>query len=90
MIFGLKSSQARILTSRPYIQVSGFFFIIGKACIGNGLAEPDGVCAPGYYCIQSALRVDPVDGITGDECPIGSYCPGNTSTHLPCEPGSYR
>ena len=59
-------------------------------CISSGLGEPDQVCAPGYYCIAGALRVDPKDGGTGDECPIGNYCPGNTSTYLPCEPGSYR
>lgn len=62
----------------------------GKACINNGLAEPDAICAPGFYCKTGASRVDPKDGGTGDECPIGNYCPGNTSTYLPCEPGSYR
>lgn len=62
----------------------------GKACTGKGLAEPDAVCSPGYYCISGAERVDPVDGGTGDRCPIGNYCPGNTSTYIPCEPGTYR
>uniref|UniRef100_A0A7M5XIK9 Tyrosine-protein kinase ephrin type A/B receptor-like domain-containing protein n=1 Tax=Clytia hemisphaerica TaxID=252671 RepID=A0A7M5XIK9_9CNID len=61
----------------------------GKACTGKGLAEPDAVCSPGYYCISGALRVDPTDGGTGHRCPIGNYCPGNTSTYIPCEPGTY-
>ena len=62
----------------------------GKVCNGVGLSAPNGLCAPGFYCIRGAKSKMPVDGTTGDICPIGSYCPGNTSVPYNCLAGTYR
>ncbi len=62
----------------------------GKVCNGQGLSQPNGVCAPGFYCISGARSPMPSDGITGNLCPIGNYCPGNTSVYFGCLPGTYR
>ena len=61
----------------------------GKVCNGKGLSLPNGLCAPGFYCIQSARTSTPTDGTTGDICPIGNYCPGSTSTYFSCLPGTF-
>ena len=61
----------------------------GMYCGGNSLASPEGSCNSGYYCIRGAMSSEPVDGITGDVCPRGHYCPENSSTPSTCEPGTY-
>ena len=43
----------------------------------------------GYYCIRGADNDAPTDGITGDICPEGSYCPQASSTHIYCPNGTY-
>ena len=62
-----------------------------QVCKGTGLYEPDGVCAPGFYCKGGAESDSPIEKThrTGGPCPIGNYCPGNTSLFIPCAPGSY-
>lgn len=62
----------------------------GRVCSQEGLTAPDGVCSPGFYCIGKATFGKPVDKIVGDKCPIGSYCPSNSSTYQTCHPGTYR
>ncbi|NXC36317.1 AB24G protein, partial [Campylorhamphus procurvoides] len=31
----------------------------------------------------------PTDGVTGDVCPAGSYCPPGCPSPVPCPPGTY-
>ena len=62
----------------------------GKVCNGQGLPQPNDLCAPGFYCISGARSPTPTDGVTGNICPIGHYCPGNTSYTLSCMSGTYR
>lgn len=39
---------------------------------------------------QAAESPQPVDGITGYECPQGTYCPEGSSAPLGCPPGTYN
>lgn len=49
-----------------------------------GLSEPSGKCAAGFYCTGGAASSKPMDGATGNICPLGAYC----SEYLECpEPG---
>ena len=43
-----------------------------------------------YYCLGNATSPTPEDGgVTGDPCLAGHYCPGPTTSSIPCEPGTY-
>ena len=63
----------------------------GKYCGGEGLEEPTGDCAPGYFCTRAAASPMPTDGAasTGDICPFGHYCPSGAYTPIPCPLGTY-
>lgn len=39
---------------------------------------------------QGAASPQPVDGITGYECPRGSYCPAGSAYPIGCPPGTYN
>ena len=43
----------------------------------------------GYYCISGASKSTPQDGLTGDICPTGHYCPEGSSQPEPCPAGTY-
>lgn len=43
----------------------------------------------GYYCTQGAQTSTPTDGATGDICPVGYYCPLNSTTPTACPQGTY-
>lgn len=43
----------------------------------------------GYFCVLGATNNAPTDGITGDICPIGSYCPTGSYNHIFCPNGTY-
>lgn len=45
-----------------------------------GLSEPSGECATGFYCTGGAASPKPTDGVTGNICPLGTYC----SEYLEC------
>ena len=49
----------------------------GVVCGSYGLKTKfgSGLCAGGFYCIGGAVSDRPIDGITGDLCPKGHYCP---------------
>ena len=47
----------------------------GKYCDTNGLIEPVGDCAAGYYCNGSSPTEFPLDASYGSNCPLGHYCP---------------
>ena len=42
-----------------------------------------------YYCTLEALTDTPTDGVTGDVCPVGHYCPEASTYPLPCDEGYY-
>ena len=47
----------------------------GMFCQFAGLSEPTDNCSAGHYCSVRASSPTPVDGVTGDICPPGFYCP---------------
>ena len=60
------------------------------SCHFTGLSVVTGDCDAGYYCAGGASRSDPTDGVTGDVCPLGRYCPaGTTSVQPQCPPGTF-
>ena len=61
----------------------------GKYCERQGLTNYTGECTEGYYCESGANVSEPTDGVTGDICPVGSYCPTGTTLPLPCDDGWY-
>ena len=61
----------------------------GKYCNQEGLAEPNGDCFDGYYCVSGASTPTPTDGTTGDICPKGSYCSAGSSSVEECPTGTY-
>ena len=64
--------------------------IAGHYCDVDGLTEPSGPCNAGYLCYQSATSPTPTDGVTGEICPTGGYCPQGSSVLTPCETGTYN
>ena len=48
------------------------------------------ICYAGFICLGGALIPIPNDGITGNLCTPGNYCPSGTTTLLPCPAGSYE
>jgi len=61
----------------------------GMYCPVPGATAPAGNCSNGYYCATNSSSAQPTDGTTGDECPVGHYCPAGTGQPLPCEDGTY-
>ena len=62
----------------------------GVYCSSAGLTAPTGNCSARSYCISNAIVRNPLDGVTGNVCPIGHYCPvGTGPSPLPCEPGTF-
>ncbi|NXV42397.1 WBC30 protein, partial [Uria aalge] len=62
----------------------------GMYCSVAGLTEPEGHCQPGYYCIQGRTKTaKPEDGISGDLCPRGHFCPAGSAAPSPCPTGEY-
>ncbi len=62
----------------------------GQFCGQQGLSWPQGNCAGGYYCEQGADTPTPTDGVTGDVCPTGAYCPSGSNGSTLCPPGTYN
>lgn len=49
-----------------------------------------GQCIAGYLCHSGAVSLTPEDGVTGDWCPQGHYCPeGLAVAPRPCPLGYY-
>ena len=65
------------------------FFRIGYYCDGQGMASPRGPCDPGYICLSGAYTSTPTDGITGQICPAGGFCPEGSFVSLPCPAGTF-
>ncbi|PKU33190.1 zonadhesin-like isoform x4 [Limosa lapponica baueri] len=61
----------------------------GFYCAAPGQTGPGGPCKAGFYCQGRALTPLPTDGVTGDVCPAGAYCPPGCPLPIPCPPGTY-
>ncbi|KPP71460.1 SCO-spondin-like [Scleropages formosus] len=70
-------------SSSCWLCPAGFF------CNGSALIQPSGLCAPGFYCSGGAKSARPVDGITGNRCPVGYHCPQGSTSPVNCQDGSY-
>ena len=71
---------------------------VGWYCDSEGLTEPSGECAAGFYCLRNVSSSRPETGVAGDEgtlqtggdvCPAGFYCPVGTFSPVPCPEGTY-
>ncbi|CAM5128032.1 unnamed protein product, partial [Natator depressus] len=61
----------------------------GFYCAGQGQTGPSGLCEAGFHCRGRAVTPLPTDGVTGDICPAGAYCPPGSLLPTPCPPGTY-
>jgi hypothetical protein len=61
----------------------------GYYCDVDALGSPKGQCSAGYYCISKATTSVPRDGVTGNICPPGAYCPVGSVSPIPCVAGKY-
>lgn len=62
----------------------------GKYCPTAGLLKPFYDCEGGYYCNLTSSTAKPKDGITGNICPKGYYCPlGYPNGPIPCPKGTF-
>ncbi|XP_061297102.1 neurogenic locus notch homolog protein 4-like [Pezoporus flaviventris] len=61
----------------------------GFYCAAPGQTGPSGPCEAGFYCQGRALTPLPTDGVTGDVCPAGAYCPPGCASPIPCPAGTY-
>lgn len=43
----------------------------------------------GYYCTLQASVSNPTDGVTGNICPMGHYCPTGSAGPIACESGYF-
>nr|XP_022291423.1 uncharacterized protein LOC111102827 [Crassostrea virginica]XP_022291424.1 uncharacterized protein LOC111102827 [Crassostrea virginica] len=63
----------------------------GLYCFMPGLNKPTGPCLPGFYCTgRGSSTPTPVDGVMGNMCPPGKYCPRGAAEPLPCPEGYYN
>ena len=51
--------------------------------------QPVGNCSARYFCSGNASVASPVDGVSGNKCPVGHYCPEGTAQPILCPPGTY-
>lgn len=54
----------------------------GMYCANWTLAAPMGLCTAGFYCNSTSSSATPTDGVTGNLCPKGHYCPEGQCTSL--------
>jgi len=47
-------------------------------------------CDAGFWCIEGAVRPDPIDGITGKICPSGGFCLKGAVAVSDCPAGQYN
>lgn len=61
----------------------------GKFCSERGLSAVSGDCKAGYFCKGSANTSNPEDGVTGNVCPVGSFCVKGSIQPQRCFNGTY-
>ncbi|CAH1789581.1 unnamed protein product, partial [Owenia fusiformis] len=59
----------------------------GYYCEIPGLAQPTGLCDPGWYCTLNSSSAQSVT--EGGECQPGFYCPQGAYAPIQCDPGTY-
>ena len=67
-----------------------YYYLLSDYLIMAILYHPvclTGDCDPSYYCVNGSSSATPIDGATGDICPAGFYCPGDTTMPIPCADG---
>ncbi|XP_039352866.1 signal peptide, CUB and EGF-like domain-containing protein 3 [Mauremys reevesii] len=79
--YGSRKELAALLDCSP---CGGGFY-----CAGQGQTGPSGLCEAGFHCRGRAVTPLPTDGVTGDICPAGAYCPPGSLLPTPCPPGTY-
>lgn len=62
----------------------------GFYCFSKGLDSPTGPCLPGFYCSGNSTKANPDDGIMGNLCPPGHYCPRGSGQPIPCPEGFFN
>ncbi|XP_072557730.1 uncharacterized protein [Paramormyrops kingsleyae] len=58
----------------------------GHYCAQSGLAQPSGLCAPGYYCPEGQRTARPPEHV----CGAGRFCVKGSPGEMLCGPGSYQ
>ncbi|KAF3692794.1 Sushi, von Willebrand factor type A, EGF and pentraxin domain-containing protein 1 [Channa argus] len=58
----------------------------GYYCSNEGLSNPSGPCAAGFYCPFDFSSTTPYAFL----CPKGHYCPEGSALALPCPTGEYQ
>jgi hypothetical protein len=61
----------------------------GRYCAADRLAATSGPCAASYYCSGNAQVPQPTDGVTGNICPAGHYCPEGSGAPIACAAGTF-
>ena len=61
----------------------------GKYCNSTGAGSVTDDCSEGFYCTGGSSTPTPLDGTTGNICPVGSYCPLGSSYHTFCPNSTY-
>ncbi|KAL2085398.1 hypothetical protein ACEWY4_018718 [Coilia grayii] len=61
----------------------------GHYCNSSGLSLPSGPCKGGHYCVSGSPEPAPVSQEFGDICPLGHFCPEQSSAPLPCPAGTF-
>ncbi|XP_075046430.1 uncharacterized protein LOC142107145 [Mixophyes fleayi] len=61
----------------------------GHYCDKSGQTQVTGECSEGYYCVHSVQTSTPNQGMLGDLCPLGHYCPNGSAVPHPCPAGYY-
>lgn len=61
----------------------------GKFCSETGLFRVSGDCDAGYFCEGNASKSNPEDGVTGNICPVGSFCVKGSIKPQQCYNGTY-
>eukprot|EP01012_Entosiphon_sulcatum_P020572 TRINITY_DN2549_c0_g1_i18.p1 TRINITY_DN2549_c0_g1~~TRINITY_DN2549_c0_g1_i18.p1 ORF type:complete len:7257 (+),score=712.60 TRINITY_DN2549_c0_g1_i18:702-21773(+) len=62
----------------------------GMYCGTSALIEPTAACSQSYYCTRGASIAAPRDGVTGNICPPGTYCPVGSAYPSPCLAGTFN
>ncbi|XP_035765653.1 zonadhesin [Neolamprologus brichardi] len=58
----------------------------GQYCHQQGMAEPSGPCAEGYYCPEGQISERPQQ----HACSVGHYCEKGSARQTACLPGTYQ
>ncbi|XP_022100039.1 zonadhesin-like [Acanthaster planci] len=64
---------------------------LGMYCSKENLTAPEGVCSPGFYCLNGSATPTPTgSGNTGGPCPTRHYCDGISPVPQECPEGTWN